>query len=181
MAKQHLAGAPAPVVPATDGPRSTDCNSPAKPGAALDLGICIELWPRAYTTYRGTAAQLVAEGLVPAHFAFPAGSQMESWDQGEFSYSVFRSRPSGMSGKEWRDSAKDHWLMRRGLVSGRGQGLQAATVYEAEQELAKARQGRGLDWSEWQAALFDARFQSLLVAVGAKDAPKPRKARRTQS
>lgn len=177
MAKINSTRASSPVIPATEGCHAG--HSPARPGAKLDLGLTVEITPRAYVVYCGTAAELTEEGVIPAGFVFP-GKEMKCWDEGDFSYSICTSRYLDVPFAQWQRGDKDHWQLRRGLVANRGEGLKAATIYDLQQQIAQ-KLNPGFEWSAWREAAQDDRFQSLLVAVGAKPAPKARKSRKGQA
>ncbi|MBT9505511.1 hypothetical protein [Rhodoferax sp.] len=103
-------------------------------GGVSDLVISIT--PRAHTEYRGTAAQLIAEGLIPDGFKWPVGSGRLYYKLGEFTFWLGRRRPEGHKGPmcSWMDG--DYWFVRRGLTSQEWGGYQAADIYEKQQELA---------------------------------------------
>lgn len=177
MAKKHFTGATAP----SQGPAPAISFTPAQPGTLADLGICIRITPRADVIYEGTAEQLTAEGLIPADFEFPHGRSLKSWQADGHDYSIHRWKPAGMTGALWRDSAKDHWVLREGLTATRGQGLRAAVIFEAEQQLEAAMRGSKFGCAEWCRAFEDKQFQALLQFVGARPAPKARKSRGAQA
>lgn len=103
-------------------------------GGVSDLNISIT--PRAYAQYEGTAAQLMAEGLIPTGFKWPIGAARTSYEMGEYTYWMGRCRPDGHKGpmSSWADG--DYWFIRRGLVSQARDGFQAANIYQKQQELA---------------------------------------------
>lgn len=121
---------------------------------AAELGISpllvsdlsIEIYARACTRYEGTAAQLIAEGLIPDGFKWPKRTKYVSFEVGQFTYWVGRRRPRGMKGpmKAWAEG--DYWHMQRSLVADEGTCWKAAQVYEKTIELAEVIRRDTPEW-----------------------------------
>jgi hypothetical protein len=139
--------------------------------------LIIEIRPRACVTWEGSAEQLKAEDLIPEGFEWPVGRKADkSWtDEDGFAWWLRKCRPRGAKGPQ---GSFDHWALRRSFAAEKGQGWAAASIYEAQLELQRAR------WRTTHEALrlahrcvnahSDAAFQAFLVNVGAI---KPRKTR----
>lgn len=152
----------------------TSGKSPAKAGASSEVSIqdelLIQIVPRGYAAWCGTAVQLVAEGLLPPKFAWPAKGSA-SWEQGAYWYSLKRCRPAGVTPKEWRESERDHWRLSRSLHAPDGRLADYARLYSEQQ----AR--RMVQWfltpdslphqQKLRRAVEDNRFQTFLSSVGA--------------
>jgi hypothetical protein len=123
----------------------TDTITPiAAPMNASDLQIVII--PRAHTWYRGTAAQLVAEGLIPDGFKWPTGTDQVEIEVGKFSLWIGRERPEGHKGPKSSWSGVDFWFLRRGLTSQRFDGFRAAHIYAKKQELEDVIYRHTAEW-----------------------------------
>lgn len=91
--------------------------------------LCIEIWRDAWAEYEGTAAQLIAEGLIPDRFKWPKAATDAYWEVNGFKYWLRRTRPRGHKGpiKSWLEldnwrirvtaAGRDyHWCARRALA-----------------------------------------------------------------
>lgn len=128
-------------------------QSLASPGmaalAASDL--VIEIVPLWICRFRGTCAQLVAEGLIPADFKWPHRTQRQCWEAGKFEYWVSRCRPEGIKGPQsvWADG--DYWELDVSL-KGRGNYMDYL-LQKKTMELAELIRGKSKAWSkEWNLA-----------------------------
>ena len=63
--------------------------------------------------YEGTAAQLVAEGLIPSGFEWPHGGALKGWRANGLRYVLRRARPPGHKGprRSWLGLGLDHWYV----------------------------------------------------------------------
>lgn len=79
--------------------------------AALSTGeLTIEITPDSYVFWRGTAAQLMDELLIPFGLEWPVGTDEVTWDDNfGIHYTLKRCRPEGMKGpmKAW--TSGDWW------------------------------------------------------------------------
>jgi len=66
--------------------------------ALVASDLMIEIHPRWLCRFRGTAEQLVAEGLIPEGFKWPCKTERHSWGSGAFDYFLERCRPEGIKG-----------------------------------------------------------------------------------
>jgi hypothetical protein len=135
--------------------------------------LIIDIQPRAYEIWRGSSAQLAAEGLIPAGFQWPAGFNHVGWNQGEFEFHLWRIKPDGAKGRRnlWEDV--DYWFLRRGSIKNRYDGLLAHRVE------VKAAELRALLWRQtpegcqqanrWSQAYGDKSFQNFMAGVLGRD------------
>lgn len=109
--------------------------------------LVISIHPRAYTRYHGTAAQLIAEGLIPEGFTWPQKAGRVSFEMGGFSYWTGRCRPDGIKGPMsiWVDG--DYWFLQRSLTADEGTGWHRARIYEKTMELAGLLRCNTIEWN----------------------------------
>ena len=86
--------------------KTVTCLDEAEP----ELHIII--WRDEWFQYVGTAAQLMAEGLIPDGFEWPQAADPKRWEASGFAYWVNRQRPSGHKGpmRSWLEL--DSWCIR---------------------------------------------------------------------
>lgn len=113
--------------------------------ALLASDLIIEIQPRWKCRFRGSAAQLIAEGLIPEGFKWPARTRRECWESGNFNYCVERRRPVGHKGpmSTWSDG--DFWVLDvyiKGCC-----GFSAHLIHEKTRELNEIIRGMSLEWS----------------------------------
>lgn len=86
---------------------SITCTSDSLP---VELSIHIER--DCCAVYRGTRAQLEAEGVIPADLTWPQGKHWTSWSAANCEFDLHRYRPEGMKGpaKLWMEG--DFWALR---------------------------------------------------------------------
>jgi hypothetical protein len=101
----------------------------------LASDLQIEINPRVFTEYQGTAAQLIAEGLIPDGFKWPIRSVRVTIEVGKFSLRIGRQRPKGHKGpmKSW--ASGDCWFVRRELAAPVGDIWCDAEIYVKTKEL----------------------------------------------
>lgn len=154
--------------------------APAHPGAAAPAiahpdtrELHITFYPDAWARYEGSAAQLMAEGLIPEGLAWPQGAQSRAWSAGGLEYRLRRSRPAGHKGpmKSWL--GLDHWSLYSS-VPGRGlEWLDRQRVKHKTQALrdelhSQTPEGRRewlANWNRWWAAHKDPAFQAFKASV----------------
>ena len=89
--------------------------SPASdPPAVRDLRIAI--YRDAWARYEGTAAQLIAEGLIPDGFEWPQADADVEWVASGFKYWLRRTRPEGHKGPKRSWLGLDNWFVRISVV-----------------------------------------------------------------
>lgn len=136
--------------------------------------LIIAIFPRMYARWEGTAAQLVAEGLIPKDFNWPVGRNRRSWDSGAFSCSLSRSRPPSIKGPMSVWTNGDWWTLDQHLIANSGKGFAAADLYEAkrayEMALWKQTPDARVAWNRYWMAQQDGKFQTFLqVTTGRSD------------
>lgn len=114
-------------------PAATLCSVPADHPARSELIIGIRA--RACVWWRGTAAQLQAEGLIPDGFEWPEGDDERKWGDDCFEFLLCRRRPPGRKGRLPRES--DYWQIRQ-MPVGLNCIFGASQVYEKRRELEEA-------------------------------------------
>lgn len=60
----------------------------------------------------GSAAQLLAEGLIPKGFKWPEGSRVEHWKAGGLLWRLYRVRPEGHKGSKRSWMEIDNWMIQ---------------------------------------------------------------------
>ena len=154
--------------------------------ALVASDLTIHVVPRAYTTFQGTAAQLIAEGLIPDGFKWPEGSQRVTIQVGGFEHWIFRTRPEGHKGpmSSWLNG--DCWFLRRGLANQLRDGYRNADIYAKQMELAETIYRGTPEWRlTWEWAYNtrkDEKYMALRAKLIGDFAPKKRgrKAKATQ-
>lgn len=89
---------------------ATEPNSSHKLPAEREL--IIDVHRDDCVLYRGTAAQLIAEGVIPEGLEWPRASTNKTWQANGFDYWLFRVRPEGHKGpmRSWLEL--DNWSIR---------------------------------------------------------------------
>jgi hypothetical protein len=150
----------------------------------LASDLQIEIIPRAFTEYHGTAAQLITEGLIPDGFNWPIGSARVRIKAGKFSLWIGRKRPEGHKGpmKSW--TSGDHWFIRRELASPAGDIWRDAEIYAKTKELTRAIYRGTNEFARtanafWRAQCDDEyqAFRSLVVPESKRGPGRPAKPR----
>lgn len=87
-------------------------NTTTNQAVEVPLLVIIRPYPLDFSEYRGSRAQLEAEGIVPAGTEWPEGDRCVKWEQGHLKFRLGRTRPKGMKGpmKVWL--AGDYWNLR---------------------------------------------------------------------
>lgn len=84
----------------------------ARPDLSCELRIEIDAGPHLREVrFEGAAAQLEAEGLIPAGFAWPVAARQVEWDVGGMTYRLSRVRPRGCKGPMRSWLVLDHWML----------------------------------------------------------------------
>ena len=158
---------------------ATSLSTPAQITDELQISIL----PRAYANFRGSAAQLSAEGLIPDGFSWPAGTDFARYESGQFSYCVSRCRKKGATGSARAWSSGDYWCVRRTLTSTDKNGFHEARVYEKQQELAEVIRHATPAWERECSLAFAAildkpyrAFRNLLIPSPKRGRGRPSKA-----
>lgn len=88
----------------------TTVDQPAE--RELRIEIYLDDWAR----FEGTAAQLIAEGLIPKGFEWPLAATDKEWEANGLKYRVRRTRPEGHKGpmRSWLEL--DNWFVRISVV-----------------------------------------------------------------
>lgn len=136
---------------------------------SLHSDLRIAIYPRACTRYYGTAAQLMAEGLIPGGFKWPHKASRMSFEMGAYTHYLRRSRPDGIKGHVTGLSDCDHWCLQRSPTAELGHSWHQAQLYEKTLELAELLRR---DTPEWQRTFHrayetrkDAKYQAFRLQL----------------
>jgi hypothetical protein len=155
----------------------------AVPASATALGareLIITLFPDDYVQYEGTAAQLVAEGLIPEDFEWPRAAADRRWEANGFDCWLRRTRPAGHKGpmRSWLEM--DNWFIRVAVTGRDGQWVTRRRLERKVEELrAMERRCTAAGSAEWRAnwerylaAGSDKKFQSFKAMIPGLIPPK---------
>ena len=139
--------------------------------------LVIDIYPRGYVGYSGTASQLIDEGIIPEDFQWPDANK--SWTDGPFDYWMVRHSHKGMTRAQRKAAGPcDYFYVQIALAANRGTAFARAHIHAAEEELKQAIRCRGIDWRIAHTRTVEARqddkFQTLLSAIGAKQPKRTR-------
>lgn len=146
--------------------------------ALIASDLTIKVNPRAYTSYQGTAAQLVAEGLIPKDFKWPTGANRVTVKVGRFEHWIFRVRPDGHKGpmSSWIEG--DCWYLRRELANQPKNGFRDADIYAKKMELAETIYRGTTEWHRvWEKsyrARQDEKYAAFRTLLLGEMAPRKR-------
>lgn len=136
---------------------------------SLHGDLRITIYPRACTRYYGTAAQLMAEGLIPGGFKWPNKASRVSFEMGAHTHYLHRCRPDGFKGPMSAWAEGDYWCLQRSLTADDGCGWYHAQLYEKTMELAAIIHRHT---SEWQRTFHrayetrkDAKYQAFRLQL----------------
>jgi hypothetical protein len=104
---------------------------------AAEQEIIIDVNPEwGWVRYEGTAAQLIAEGLVPQGLEWPRAASYKRWSAGGFDYRLRRTRPEGHRGpmRSWLEI--DNWSVR---VTVMGRDQRSLTLFSLERRADELR------------------------------------------
>lgn len=132
------------------------------------VDLIINIYPRFQDTWRGTKAQLIESGVVPADFEWPVRTSWKQFTHEGFDCSIQRQRQPGRKTR-WVDV--DHWRLTRNCPE-RGFG-DLAELYEKAEEVKRlmwlqSREGQREIDRAWQAkkdAAYQAFRQVLLTSA----------------
>lgn len=128
--------------------------------------------------YRGSRAQLEAEGVIPAETEWPDGARRLLWDDGRFRWCLSRVRPEGLKGPMSLWSSGDWWNLRCEVMNGPDYATQR--ILDMRRELAKElyRQSTAgqrewsINWRRYWAAVEDEAFHAFKARVPGLVPPK---------
>jgi hypothetical protein len=140
----------------------------------------IEIWLDDWVQYIGTAAQIEAEGLIPAGFEWPRAAAHKQWESGGFCFWLRRIRPENHKGPMRSWYGLDNWLLRVG-VTGRDYQWGVRRKLERQAEALRAEYHRHSAegqrewlsaWHRYRQAVDDDRFQAFKALVPGLVPPK---------
>jgi hypothetical protein len=129
--------------------------------ALISSDLVIEITPRWICQFRGTRAQLIAEGLISSDFKFPHRTEIQDWESGKFSYWMRRCRPEGMKGPQSVWANGDYWVVCQSL---KGANCTTYQIQEKTRELAELVQGKPSDWYKTWSRAYDAKQDDRYIA-----------------
>ena len=172
-------------------PRNTDAELIDTTTPALaERELLISIWPDEFTRFEGTAAQLLAEGIIPDGFEWPRARADSRWKANGFDCWLHRTRPEGWKGsmKSW--SEVDNWTVRISVTGRDYVELRRLALVRKSAELqAEFRRQTAIGRCEWDAegrrywaAHYDKDFQAFKALIpGLIPAKRGRKAKTTTS
>lgn len=152
---------------------ATPATQPATlPATTPDVGereLIIDVRRDDWVQYEGTAAQLIAEGLIPADFEWPRAAADKRWEANGFDYWLRRTRPEGLKGpmRTWLEM--DNWFIRV-EVTGRDYHWRTRQALKRQAEELAAAYHRhtaagsaewNANWKRYWATVEDKKFQAF--------------------
>ena len=137
----------------------------------------VSIYPRACTRYHGTAAQLIAEGLIPDGFKWPQRTSRVSFEMGKFTHYMGRCRPDGIKGPMAVWVEGDYWFLQRSLTADEGRGWQAALLYEKTMELADLVRRNTPEWNRMFSRAWETRKDDKYQAFRLQLLGEPKRGR----
>ncbi len=88
-------------------------DTTAEVKAFLYTDLIVQIEEGWSSSFRGSSAQLIADGLVPQYFKFPRTGSQRSWVSGRFSCTIERACPDGTNMPISTWIYADYWKLRR--------------------------------------------------------------------
>lgn len=150
-----------------------DLSPQETPLAIEDRELIIAITPRDETKWKGTAAQILGEGLIPEGLEWPKGQCKKHWHSNGFSYCLERCRPDGIKGPMSVWVHGDWWMLRRTLTADTD-CYQAGKIFELrcayERRLWEQTPAAQIEWKKKIKAIQDEAYQVFrLKATGGLD------------
>lgn len=158
--------APAPLRAASAYPAATPTVTPER-----ELKVYISTRSFGFWEYKGTRAQLEAEGVIPSGAQWPQGKRLLFWSQGGLCFWLQRARPEGTKGPMSVWASGDWWRLR--CRTSNDINCADWRIKQKARELAQAiydqsPQGKS-EWHErfsrYWAAHSDAAFQAFKATL----------------
>lgn len=136
-----------------------------------DLIITLNPYGFDFAEFNGPRALLEAEGLIPKGTDWPKGYNNQSWQDGNFDYTLGRCRPPGAKGPR-RDFVTVDWFCLR-QTRKNALSWEALKIRRKSQELCEAvyrasPKGKAewdAQWNRYWAAKNDDRFQAFKATI----------------
>lgn len=149
---------------------------PHRPVSLLDENeLRIEIYPRGYDCWRGTRAQLQAEGMIPEGLEWPRHPAQKCWLSGPFFFRLIHLESRGPKGSTPPVPEVERWACRRSIFTGGEDNFSSARIYEISQMLAREIWRRTpaarAQWDRYWKAHQDRRFQAFKALF----VPQPKK------
>lgn len=159
---------------------NSTCHAAAAPATADTIGdlIVVIRHDGDICEYRGTRAQLEAEGVIPDGTSWPDGYDDLRWQAGKFDFWLRRHRPEGAKGTRRQFADFDWWHLRWEPSNQPSFGQRLIT--RKARELADTIYRQSAQWqAEWYAAykrhnetIKDEKFQAFKALVPGLVPPK---------
>jgi len=149
---------------------ATDNSTAYQGKICRETELIVEIHPRNYVEYKGTLAQLRAEGLIPSNFRIPNRNIDMHWRLNGFEFNIHRCRPAWLKGPKALWLNVDYWSLRLEPFLG-NVGYNQEKLYElqCEMELVKnatTLSGRILTTQHAEAKLDDTFQDFMELAIG---------------
>lgn len=148
---------------------------------ADDLHITI--YSDGVVRFKGSSAQLVAEGLIPKNQKWPDRDITANWNDDQFHYGVHRAKPDGMKAPKAEWAKLDNWQLTRtprNKLSWDDVAIKEKTDEIERIKFLNSREGI-MRFEKYWAAHKDAPFQAFKALIPGLVSPKRgRKARKAQ-
>ncbi len=135
--------------------------------------LVLNIYPRGWDIWRGTSAQLIAEGLIPSHIKWPERLLSRTWIQDGLICKLHRCRPPEKKDPQNLWMKGDYWLLRRSRTSRFIDELAEARTYEKLCELTRKLREQtpeGInELKRWIDAQDDQRFQAFMARLRTKE------------
>lgn len=143
-------------------------NASADGERELHIGIIQDDW----VEYRGSRAQIKAEGVIPEDTEWPSGKASVFWHSGALRFWLRRCRPEGMKGpaKLWLEG--DYWFLR---IERASEPFWDREIRRKMRELKQAIYRRSPEghrqfnklWTRYEAACDDELYQAFRAKIPA--------------
>lgn len=135
-------------------------------GAQPERELFIRIWRDEHAQFEGTAAQLIAEGLIPDGFQWPLSKNSVEWQAGRHTYWLRRKRPSDHKGPMRSWLTMDYWFVRVGVVGRDSRWSEKKRLADSIKEMAYRNSSKGFAEQEarlrrYMASMDDKGFQAF--------------------
>lgn len=155
-------------------PRAASAHPAATPTTTPERELKVGIYTASfgYWEFKGSRAQLEAEGVIPPGTEWPQGKRVLYWNQGRLRFWLGRARPDGVKGPMSVWASGDWWFVRcdipDDIANPGGWRIQQKARELAQEIHAQTPAGRR-EWNErfsrYWAAHSDAAFQAFKAAL----------------
>ncbi len=154
--------------------RATSAHPAATPTTTPERELKVGIYTASfgYWEFKGSRAQLEAEGVIPPGTEWPQGKRVLYWNQGRLRFWLGRARPDGVKGPMSVWASGDWWFVRcdipDDIANPGGWRIQQKARELAQEIHAQTPAGRR-EWNErfsrYWAAHSDAAFQAFKATL----------------